>query len=36
MVLELVDLNDSKRDSYKVYFEQEEVLEFVNLSRNIA
>ncbi len=36
MVLNLIDLNDSKRTSYKVYFEQEEILEFVTLSRNIA
>ena len=36
MVLELVNLDDSKHNSYKVYFEQEEILEFVNLSRNIA
>lgn len=36
MVLNLIDLNDSKRTSYKVYFEQEEILEFVALSRNIA
>lgn len=36
MILELVNLDDSKRNSYKVYFEQEEILEFVNLSRNIA
>ena len=36
MVLNLIDLNDSKRTSYKLYFEQEEILEFVALSRNIA
>lgn len=36
MVLELVNLDDSKHNSYKVYFEQEDILEFVNLSRNIA
>ena len=36
MVLNLIDLNDSKRTSYKVYFEQEEILEFVALSQNIA
>ena len=36
MFLNLIDLNDSKRTSYKVYFEQEEILEFVALSRNIA
>lgn len=36
MVLELVNLDDSKHNSYKGYFEQEEILEFVNLSRNIA
>ena len=36
MVLNLIDLNDSKRPSYKLYFEQEEILEFVALSRNIA
>ncbi len=35
MILELVDLNDSKRASYKVYFEQEEILKFVDLSHNI-
>lgn len=36
MVLNLIDLNDSKRTSYKLYFEQEEILEFVALSQNIA
>ena len=36
MVLNLIDLNDSKRPSYKLYFEKEEILEFVALSRNIA
>ena len=36
MVLNLIDLNYSKRTSYKLYFEQEEILEFVALSRNIA
>lgn len=36
MVLNLIDLNDSKRTSYKLYFEQEEILEFVALSQNIV
>lgn len=36
MVLELVNLDDNKHNNYKVYFEQEEILEFVNLSHNIA
>lgn len=36
MILELVNLEDLKRPSYKVYFENEEVLDFVSLSRNIS
>ncbi len=36
MILELIDLNKVKGANYKVYFEQEEILDFVSLSHNIS
>lgn len=36
MILELIDLNNVKGANYKVYFEQEEILDFVSLSHNIS
>lgn len=36
MILELIDLNKVKGANYKVYFEQDEILDFVSLSHNIS
>ncbi len=36
MTFELINLEDTKRASYKVYFYDKEILEFVNLSNNIS
>ena len=36
MIFELVNLEDMRKSNYKVYLEDEEIIEFVNLSRNIS
>lgn len=36
MILELIDLNNVKGANYSVYFEEEEILDFVDLSQNIV
>ena len=36
MTFELINLEDTKRASYKVYFYDKEILDFVNLSNNIS
>ena len=36
MILELIDLNNVKGANYSVYFEEEEILDFVDLSHNIV
>ena len=36
LIFELINLEDTKKKSYKVHMEDEEILDFVNLSRNIS
>lgn len=36
MIFELVNLEDMRKSNYKVYLEDEEIIEFVNLSHNIS